>query len=249
MSIILPWEKCPCGSDKRFLNCCLSLGHSYQKLKTPAGSKLATQSKNIIIDETIYNDAIEHINGFIDYHISQPLETNLKDYGNLLYYIDQIMLMFYKYTDCHKSCSHCCYMVVSITQFEALYIKQYIKHNCSKTLINNFHSKIKQLKSEHPEIFDIDFMATENRTKIRTPCIFLENNCCSIYNARPAICRTYISLSPSEVCYDALFNPQSNQAPIEINMLDDFLGNLFDYHTQVSKITGICALPYWFQNM
>lgn len=159
------------------------------------------------------------------------------------------MSMFYKYTDCHKGCSHCCHMAVSITQFEALYIKQYIERNWSKKQINNLYSQIKQLKFKHPEIFNMSFIATENKTKIRIPCIFLENNCCSIYNVRPVICRTYISLSPSEVCYDALFNPQSNQMPIEISMLNNFLGNLFDYLTQISKTIGICALPYWFQDI
>jgi len=37
---------------------------------------------------------------------------------------------------------------------------------------------------------------------LRLPCIFLENDACSIYEHRPAACREYLVTSPAELCQD-----------------------------------------------
>jgi Fe-S-cluster containining protein len=42
---------------------------------------------------------------------------------------------------------------------------------------------------------------------LRLPCIFLENDACSIYEHRPAACREYLVTSPSELCKDTEKNP------------------------------------------
>lgn len=247
MSIILPWQKCPCGSGKSFYKCCSSLKHSYCTLKAPPSA--ITKSPKIIIDKTIYADYVRKIQGFLDYHITQDINTNFKDYCNLLCYLDGAVNQLYKYTDCKKGCSHCCHMTVTITQFESLYIKQYIKNHWSKSEINDLIKSVKKIKRECPDLFDMDIMATEKRSQIRMPCVFLKDNCCSIYSVRPAICRTYISLSPSEICYKALFEPESQAQPVEINMYNDIMSTLFDYHFKISQVQGICPLPYWFQSI
>ena len=36
----------------------------------------------------------------------------------------------------------------------------------------------------------------------RLPCIFLEDESCSIYEFRPAACREYLVTSPAEFCQD-----------------------------------------------
>lgn len=247
MSIILPWQKCPCGSGKPFYKCCSSLKHSYKVLKS--SPNMTTKCSKIIIDETIYNDYLKKIRGFLDYHINQDINTNLKNYGNLLYYLDGVVNQFYKCIDCHKGCSHCCHMVVTITDFEAVYIKQHLENNWSKKQRSNLCNKVYKLKSDYPEIFNPNFIVSENLNKLRIPCIFLEDNCCSIYSVRPAICRTYISLSPSEICYKALFEPESQAHPIEINMYNDILSHLFDYQSHISQRKDICPIPYWFQKI
>jgi Fe-S-cluster containining protein len=42
---------------------------------------------------------------------------------------------------------------------------------------------------------------------LRLPCIFLENDACSIYEHRPAACREYLVTSPPELCKDTETNP------------------------------------------
>ena len=42
---------------------------------------------------------------------------------------------------------------------------------------------------------------------LRLPCIFLENEACSIYEHRPAACREYLVTSPPELCQDTEKNP------------------------------------------
>ena len=56
MSIIFLTEKCPCGSGKKFINCCFRLHHKYQKIYPPA--KSITKNKYIVIDKTLYNSCL-----------------------------------------------------------------------------------------------------------------------------------------------------------------------------------------------
>ncbi|MDH5564936.1 MAG: YkgJ family cysteine cluster protein, partial [Nitrospirota bacterium] len=42
---------------------------------------------------------------------------------------------------------------------------------------------------------------------LRLPCIFLENEICSIYDHRPAACRSHLVSSPAELCQDMVNNP------------------------------------------
>ncbi len=245
MSIIFPFEKCPCGSEKTFINCCFKLHHKYQKIYPP--NKTITKNKYLVIDKTLYTSYISEIRNFLNYHITQNLQTNLKDYANLLFYIDKIMDMIYPYTDCHKGCDYCCYMSVAISEFEADYIKQYVNKNWSKEEKNKLHSKIKKLKREHIEIFNPVFLATETHTQVRVPCIFLKNGCCSIYPCRPTICRTYVSLTPSEICHDVHFNPNSTNVTVEMDILNDVRNQLFEFFSsQARNIQWSCALPFWF---
>ena len=42
---------------------------------------------------------------------------------------------------------------------------------------------------------------------LRLPCIFLENEICSIYEHRPVGCRGHLVSSPAELCQDMVNNP------------------------------------------
>lgn len=96
--------------------------------------------------------------------------------------------------DCKIGCSFCCYSRVSLTPAEAILISHYIKENYSlkktddllKRATNNL--RITQGKSD------------EERINLwgKTPCIFLQDDTCSIYNVRPLICRAWHSLSADQ---------------------------------------------------
>lgn len=83
-------------------------------------------------------------------------------------FIDELNEFISKYTPCHKGCDNCCYIQVSISSLEAQYI---------------------QLKTGVP-YRDKQISAV----KINTPCPFLKDHCCSIYQHRPYVCRRHHAL-------------------------------------------------------
>lgn len=73
---------------------------------------------------------------------------------------------------CNKGCSACCYYEVSISEIEVAYIEKHTKHHSLKKLLNkqNFHGQ---------------------------PCPFLKSGTCSIYEARPFVCRRHHAFTPN----------------------------------------------------
>jgi len=80
-----------------------------------------------------------------------------------------------RFLSCRKGCSYCCNNAVEILALEAVYIS-------NKT---NTEFRIGRHPVDHS-----------------SPCPFLKDNLCSIYEYRPLVCRTYGSLEPSEICED-----------------------------------------------
>lgn len=74
------------------------------------------------------------------------------------------------YMPCKKGCSACCYYNISVSEIEVAYIEKHTKHRSLKTLGTK--------KSFHGQ-----------------PCPFLQNGSCSIYEARPFVCRRFNSLA------------------------------------------------------
>lgn len=93
--------------------------------------------------------------------------------------------------DCKVGCSYCCYTQVALTPAEALLIGQSVKENYSlkqtDSLMKRISSTLRSAKGKSPEELVLFWG--------KTPCIFLENEKCSIYNVRPFICRAWHSLS------------------------------------------------------
>lgn len=93
--------------------------------------------------------------------------------------------------DCKIGCSFCCYSQVSLTPAEAVLISGYIKDNYSlkktDTLMKRATNNLRLIKGK----------SEDERIGLweKTPCIFLEDDACSIYDVRPFICRAWHSLS------------------------------------------------------
>lgn len=124
-------------------------------------------------------------------------------------------------TACRNGCSHCCCQAVDICELEAKAISKAIGQRYVK-----------------PKITDV----TDRQKKYRgVPCNFLEEGRCSIYEARPIICRTYANLSNiSEVC-NCTASP-SHAVP------------LLNNNGIVFSVLAICGADYydirdWFPNV
>jgi Fe-S-cluster containining protein len=83
-------------------------------------------------------------------------------------FMDELNEFISKYTPCQKGCDPCCHIRVDISSLEAQYI---------------------QLKTGIP-CRDKPISAV----KVNTPCPFLKDHCCSIYQYRPYVCRQHHAL-------------------------------------------------------
>lgn len=77
------------------------------------------------------------------------------------------------FSACMKGCSHCCYQAVPITDIEARYIGE----------------KIKTKNVELRQSISHDLTSLSDQT----PCPFLANSECVIYEYRPLTCRTHVN--------------------------------------------------------
>ncbi len=111
--------------------------------------------------------------------------------------------------ECNVGCPYCCYTRVKLTPCEALHIGQHIRENYSlrqtDILMKRITNTLRQAKGK----------STEELASFweKTPCIFLENEKCSIYNIRPFICRAWHSLSADQ-CRRA-FESENRDAEID----------------------------------
>jgi Fe-S-cluster containining protein len=82
------------------------------------------------------------------------------------------------YTACQDGCSHCCHIEVAITGIEALQLG---------SKIGVKPAKLSPAKLRPKGSFSYE-----------TPCTFLVNNRCSIYEHRPFACRNHSSFEPTD---------------------------------------------------
>jgi Fe-S-cluster containining protein len=107
-------------------------------------------------------------------------------------FMDELNGFISKYTPCQKGCDPCCHIKVDISSLEAQYIHL-------KTGIPYRDKPISAVKTN-------------------TPCPFLKDHCCSIYQYRPYVCRQH----------HALFNPKWYQV--------ELCNNLYASQARVSEV-------------
>jgi hypothetical protein len=101
---------------------------------------------------------------------------------------------------CERGCNYCCHQRVEIRPYEAFVLADYI------------HSRM-----TIPQQADVKSRLAENLERIRPlqplqhtqagiACALLESGACSVYDARPAACRKYYSLSV-DTCRAAFEHP------------------------------------------
>lgn len=88
---------------------------------------------------------------------------------------------------CRKGCSFCCHINVTLFEWEAEYISQYCRHN-NIAISQNYLKK--QLSVHAQKISYTEFSA----------CVFLKDNICSIYSARPVACRMHMVMTEPQLC-------------------------------------------------
>ncbi len=147
---------------------------------------------------------------------------------------------------CRMGCAACCRMLVPLSPPEAFALREYIEqlptdrrnalaqHMTDTKSTLQSHGLLDQLRA----VADADTAIPDeeldpiNRAyyALRLPCPFLENEICSIYEARPAACRELLVTSPAELCNDLVGNPV---APIPVSVrIGTVLGLLWSALTE-----------------
>lgn len=87
---------------------------------------------------------------------------------------------------CSRGCSKCCHQIFKITAFDAFIIRSYM-HSIPDRMKNNLRSKAAEFISNRSS--QIDF-SVEAADLLPCPALGKEGEC-SIYEARPVICRRF----------------------------------------------------------
>src|SRR4029077_4406720 len=124
---------------------------------------------------------------------------------------------------CRMGCAACCRMLVPLSAPEAFALREYVEQlpeDRRTHLLNRLSDTTESLKREG--LWDrLNDVAEASRSMpdeeldpinlsyyaLRIPCPYLENELCSIYEARPSACRELLVTSPAELCQDMVQNP------------------------------------------
>ncbi|HKT33832.1 MAG TPA: YkgJ family cysteine cluster protein [Nitrospira sp.] len=124
---------------------------------------------------------------------------------------------------CRMGCAACCRMLVPLSPPEALSLLEYVEQLPTerRTAIERKFEATKaelaahglldrlQTVADAEEPIPDDELEPINRAyyALRHPCPFLEQEMCSIYEARPAACRELLVTSPAALCDNLVENP------------------------------------------
>jgi len=132
---------------------------------------------------------------------------------------------------CRIGCAACCRMLVPLSAPEAFALREYVAQlpTDRRTLLlarlSDTKDRITRMGlwdqlhdlAEAPSPLPDEELDPINRAyyALRIPCPYLENETCSIYEARPAACRELLVTSPAELCQDLVQNPVK---PLPVSM-------------------------------
>lgn len=112
---------------------------------------------------------------------------------------------------CVRGCSYCCHLRVEIRPHEAFVLAQHIQTRFDAG------QRARAIARMEENLERIVSLTSEQHIRAGIPCALLEEGVCSVYEARPATCRKYYSVSV-ETCRNA-FNDTS--APLTGEIEDE----------------------------
>ncbi len=143
---------------------------------------------------------------------------------------------------CKRGCIYCCINQVSLTEPEALFLGFHLLETRTEDQLADLRQKTKTLLTE---------LKGKSRQEIGMerhlhPCLFIENGTCSIYAARPLVCRGWNSIN-ADMCRhsnqsgDAMA-PIENQ-PLPRIVADSIQIGLLNAAKELRLETGYLLLP------
>lgn len=136
----------------------------------------------------------------------EPIEAMLGLYRLL----DETIAEHVTKHSCKRGCSHCCHLNVDIWPPEAKVIEWYCK--------------------EHNIPIDQEYLGRQmGYEPLEIPitpvsaCVFLKNGECSIYEARPIMCRKYFVATPPDECDHKKYTPLNYKVTMVANVYVELL--------------------------
>ncbi len=114
---------------------------------------------------------------------------------------------------CERGCNYCCHQRVEMRPYEVFILAEYIRTRMTAEQQVEVRSR---LVANHTRIAPL---APLQHTQAGIPCALLVDGACSVYEARPAACRKYYSLSV-DTCRSAFEHPTE---PLDGPLEDDDL--------------------------
>lgn len=126
--------------------------------------------------------------------------------ANAAFMIHQIFDGIYndtpKEVDCSEGCSWCCYSRVGVTELEMKAVESHIRHRFTHLQVQRVVKAAKALKKKYQKL------TQEERVYSRDACPLLMDNRCSVYNSRPLMCRSALSMD-AKACERAHTNVEA----------------------------------------
>jgi len=159
---------------------------------------------------------------------------------------------------CRKGCSTCCRIQpVPVTPTEAYAIWAMVKQLPEprrSEIVARFDECVERLRQAGlADVFlegrdaptpEVGRANAKRYLDLGLACPFLEDDCCSIYEARPFTCREYLVTSPKELCADPLSSPV-DCVPIILMVSAAMLEAASQFHRQdLHRIPLTLALVY-----
>lgn len=169
--------------------------------KAPSVAELSksiyASEKTLLTEALKTSKAADHVahvvQGFLQ-RVSERFDANCATHGIKL--------------ACTAGCAYCCHTRVEVLPHEALFIARYIRFTRSEAkqqqLIEHLQSRAEQAAG----------LSREEYFRARIPCAFLVDSRCSIYEARPTLCRTFHSMDV-EPCRSGFEDPAGRARPVE----------------------------------
>lgn len=139
---------------------------------------------------------------------------------------------------CRKGCSWCCHQVVFAVTHEILFIREQLEVNSRRKDLSRFLDLAKKKSETTARKSD------EELLRFRSPCPFLSEGICGIYEVRPMACRIYLSSSES-ACHrdyedpgDEQHFPELYEFPLRAGRMlnEGFVAYLKQHGLQVSEL-------------
>jgi len=104
--------------------------------------------------------------------------------------------------DCSEGCAWCCYSRVEVTELEMKAVEAHIRHRFTKLQVDMVLKNARRIKKKYQKL------THEERIFSRDACPLLMDNRCSVYESRPLMCRSALSLD-AKACERAHSNVNS----------------------------------------